>query len=199
VFALAADPLGTGAIASLARPGGNVTGLSTQNTERGGKRIESLREIIPSLRRLAIMGNAGYPTLKSTALTLAESWKAQRVLVEDAGAGTALVQELRGRVSGIIAVKPEGDKQSRMAVASAKFEAGQVLLPERAPWLADLEAELFAFPGGRHDDQCDSISQALLNDNVSFMNWLTPTEWQAILAKAGPPARRGTPNWPPGF
>lgn len=136
-------------------------------------------------------GRVDYPTLKSTAQTLAQNFKARRVLVEDAGSGTSLVQELRGRVAGIIAVKPEGDKQSRMAVASAKFEPGQVLLPERAPWLADLEGELFAFPGGRHDDQCDSISQALLNDNVPFVNWLTPTEWQALLAKAGPPARRG--------
>ena len=103
-----------------------------------------------------------YPTLKASVQTLAKKWNARRVLVEDAGAGTSLVQELRGRVSGIIAVKPEGDKVSRMAVASAKFEAGQVFLPERASWLPDLEAELFALPGSRHDDQCDSISQALL-------------------------------------
>ena len=43
--------------------------------------------------------------------------------------------------------KAGGDKTSRMAVVSAKFESGQVFLPERAPWLADFEAELFAFPG----------------------------------------------------
>jgi putative ABC transport system substrate-binding protein len=61
VFALAADPLGTGAVTSLARPGGNVTGLSTQNTDRGAKRVEYLREIVPGLRRLAIIGNIGYP------------------------------------------------------------------------------------------------------------------------------------------
>jgi predicted phage terminase large subunit-like protein len=53
-----------------------------------------------------------------------------------------------------------------MAVASAKFEAGQVFLPERAAWLPDLEAELFAFPGSRHDDQCDSISQTLNNTRL---------------------------------
>jgi hypothetical protein len=41
-------------------------------------------------------------------------------------------------------------------------------LPETADWLPDLEAELFAFPGGRHDDQCDSISQALFDKNVPF-------------------------------
>ena len=48
-----------------------------------------------------------------------------------------------------------------MSVVSAKFESGLVFLSERAPWLADFEAELFAFPGSRHDDQCDSVSQAL--------------------------------------
>jgi len=125
-----------------------------------------------------------YPALKTAVRTLAEGWNARRILIEDAGAGTALVQELRAQVSGVIAVKPEGDKQSRMAVASAKFEAGQVLLPEQAPWLADLEAELFMFPVGRHDDQCDSISQALLDKNTSFMSWLTPADWEVILAKA---------------
>jgi predicted phage terminase large subunit-like protein len=125
-----------------------------------------------------------YPTLMGAVQTLAERWNARRVLVEDASSGTALVQELRGTVSGIIAVKPDGDKVSRMAVASAKFEAGQVLLPEQAPWLADLEAELFVFPGSRHDDQCDSISQALLDKNTSFMSWLTPADWAIILRKA---------------
>jgi phage terminase large subunit-like protein len=78
------------------------------------------------------------------------------------------VQELQSQISGIIGVKPIGDKTSRMAVASAKFEAGQVYLPERATWLADLEAELFAFPGSHHDDQVDSISQALDERNVQF-------------------------------
>jgi predicted phage terminase large subunit-like protein len=125
---------------------------------------------------------------------LAKSSKARRVLVEDTGAGTSLVQELRGRISGIIAVKPEGDKVSRMAVASAKFEAGQVLLPERAPWLADLEAELFTFPGSRHDDQCDSISQALLDKSTSFMSTITPAEWDVILAKSRIPDRRARFN-----
>ncbi len=48
-----------------------------------------------------------------------------------------------------------------MSIQSGKFESGQVLFPSRAPWLADLETELFAFPNGRHDDQVDSISQYL--------------------------------------
>jgi putative ABC transport system substrate-binding protein len=61
VFALAADPVGSGFVASLARPGGNVTGLSVQATDLGGKRLEILREALPGLRRLAIIANVGYP------------------------------------------------------------------------------------------------------------------------------------------
>src|SRR5262249_30494144 len=57
VFAAAADPVGTGLVAGLARPGGNVTGLSAQNTDLAGKHLELLRDLIPGLRRLAIMAN----------------------------------------------------------------------------------------------------------------------------------------------
>jgi len=131
-----------------------------------------------------------YPALKANVRSLAKRFGARRVLVEDAGAGTSLVQEMRHQVSGIIAVKPEGDKASRMAVASAKFEAGQVVLPERATWLPDLETELFAFPGNRHDDQCDSISQALLDKNNSLWADLSSEDWKRILAEARRPARR---------
>ncbi len=60
VFAIAVDPVGTGMLHSLARPGGNVTGLSTQTPELAGKRLEALREMLPGLSRLAIVANAGY-------------------------------------------------------------------------------------------------------------------------------------------
>ncbi len=61
VFVLAVDPVAMGLIASLARPGGNVTGLSNQQTDLPGKRLDLLREVLPSLRRLAIMANVDYP------------------------------------------------------------------------------------------------------------------------------------------
>jgi ABC-type uncharacterized transport system substrate-binding protein len=61
VFAAAGDPIGTGLVASLARPGGNVTGLSIQQTDLGAKRVELLREVVPNLDRLAIMANVGSP------------------------------------------------------------------------------------------------------------------------------------------
>ena len=72
-----------------------------------------------------------------------------------------------------------------MAVVSAKFEAGQVFLPERASWLADFEAELFAFPGSKNDDQCDSVSQALFDENVRFPLTFTP---ELIARLSEPPA-----------
>jgi putative tryptophan/tyrosine transport system substrate-binding protein len=61
VFAIAADPVGGGFVASLARPGGNVTGLSLQANDTAGKRLELLREVVPRLHQLAIMGNVSYP------------------------------------------------------------------------------------------------------------------------------------------
>jgi len=62
VFALAADPLGNGLIASLARPGGNLTGLSIQTTDLAGKRLELMRELVPSLGRLGIVADANSPS-----------------------------------------------------------------------------------------------------------------------------------------
>jgi putative ABC transport system substrate-binding protein len=61
VFAVVGDPVGTGLVSSLARPGGNVTGLSNQSADIVGKRLEQLREIVPDLRRLAILANVGSP------------------------------------------------------------------------------------------------------------------------------------------
>jgi len=60
VFATANDPIGSGFVASLARPGGNITGLSLQNTDSASKRLELLREVVVGLRRLAILTNVSY-------------------------------------------------------------------------------------------------------------------------------------------
>jgi putative ABC transport system substrate-binding protein len=57
VFAVAGDPVGTGLVNSLAKPGGNITGMSLQQTDTAGKRLELLRELVPNLRRLAIIVN----------------------------------------------------------------------------------------------------------------------------------------------
>ena len=65
VLAVANDPVGIGLVASLSRPGGNVTGLSLQATDAVGKRLELLREVVPGLRRLAILFDAGYPASRA--------------------------------------------------------------------------------------------------------------------------------------
>jgi putative ABC transport system substrate-binding protein len=64
VFATAGDPVGTGIVASLARPGGNVTGLSSQTPDVAGKRLELTREIIPGLHRLAVLADTDNPYVK---------------------------------------------------------------------------------------------------------------------------------------
>ena len=70
-------PTGSPAVASLARPGGNVTGLSLQSNEIAGKRLELLREVVPSLRRVAILANVGNPF---SVLELGEAQAAARTL-----------------------------------------------------------------------------------------------------------------------
>ena len=80
VFALVDDPVGMGLVASLARPGGNVTGLSFQATDVAGKRVELLREVVPRLRRLAIMANVEYP---AAALEMSQVQTAARTLGVD--------------------------------------------------------------------------------------------------------------------
>ena len=77
VFAAAGDPVGSGMVASLAQPGGNVTGLSVQSTDLVGKRLEILREIFPDVRRLAIIGNVEYA---ATVLEMGEAQAAARTL-----------------------------------------------------------------------------------------------------------------------
>src|SRR5215469_16306361 len=61
VFVVANDPVGSGFVASLSRPGGNITDLSLQSTDLAGKRLELFREVVPDLRRLAIMAHVGNP------------------------------------------------------------------------------------------------------------------------------------------
>jgi putative ABC transport system substrate-binding protein len=77
VFAIMDDPVGMGLIASLARPRGNITGLSMQSTDIAGKRLALVREIVPGLRRLAIMANVEYP---AAALEMAQVQTAARTL-----------------------------------------------------------------------------------------------------------------------
>ena len=118
-------------------------------------------------------GRYDYPRLKQTAIALADRYKPTMILIEDASAGIALAQELRslGR-HRVRAVKVEQTKELRLFTQAAKFEAGHVYFPKDAPFMPDLLHELLSFPNGKHDDQVDSISQALghkLSDYTSAL------------------------------
>ena len=73
-----------------------------------------------------------YPGLKLKVADLARLWKARQVLIEESGTAIGLIQELKFIVAGVTAIKPDRDKITRMSLASATFEAGQVYLPTRA-------------------------------------------------------------------
>jgi putative ABC transport system substrate-binding protein len=106
VLASAGDPVGNGLVASLARPGGNVTGFSVQLTDTAGKRIELLREIVPNLRRLAILGNSSNPVV---GLEFGAAQSAARTLGLDtvrpefghAGDIPAAIDLLKGNADGL--------------------------------------------------------------------------------------------------
>jgi putative ABC transport system substrate-binding protein len=67
VFVASGDPVGSGLVASLARPGGNVTGLSIQSVDAVSKRVELLRDVVPNLRRLAVLANESNPVVRREA------------------------------------------------------------------------------------------------------------------------------------
>lgn len=109
-------------------------------------------------------GRLAYPDLKRRAVELANKWQADRVIVEEAGTGFALVQELRRekKLRGKIFVyKPKLSKEERVEVESAKLEAGLVMLPAEAPWRGEFDRELRGFPTSKYDDQVDALTQFL--------------------------------------
>ncbi len=109
-----------------------------------------------------VRGRWEYPELLARATELARADNPEMVLIEDASNGTALLQSLaEGATYNLLGIKPRLDKWARASKATAEFEAGRVLFPVDAPWLAEVTHELFAFPHGRYDDQVDSISQFL--------------------------------------
>jgi predicted phage terminase large subunit-like protein len=112
-------------------------------------------------------GRLAFPDLRRKVIALARLHRPNRILIEKAGPGLHLVQDFQVNperdVPVPIGIVPEGSKIERMEAQSARFEAGQVYLPEQAPWLAEYLHELLAFSNGRYDDQVDSTSQ--------FLNW----------------------------
>jgi predicted phage terminase large subunit-like protein len=103
-----------------------------------------------------------FPSLLRAVADLKKRHDARDVLIEDVGAGKALIQQLRDqRLVRPIAIKPDGSKSDRMGAQTPVIEAGRVYLPMSSSWLDAFHSEVLAFPGGKHDDQVDSMSQFL--------------------------------------
>jgi len=125
IFAVASDPIGTGLVASLAHPGGNVTGLSVQAPDLAGKRVELLRELVPNLRRLAIMANQGYA---AAAREMSEVQAAARTLdletklfeIHQSNDISAVIEALKGNTDALyVCIDPLTDTNQIMIAKSA--------------------------------------------------------------------------------
>jgi putative ABC transport system substrate-binding protein len=109
VFATAGDPVGSGLVASLARPGGNVTGVSSQGSDSAGKRLELLREVVPGLRRFAVLANlaSSYPVLEQGEVQAASRTLGLEVVPFDIRRAEDIVlalEGLKGRVDALYVV-----------------------------------------------------------------------------------------------
>lgn len=92
-----------------------------------------------------------------------QKWKASQVKVESVAYQLTLVQSLRRQGLPVVELRADKDKVSRALTAAARFEGGNVYLPQFADWLGDYEAELLAFPRGEHDDQVDATAYACID------------------------------------
>jgi predicted phage terminase large subunit-like protein len=112
----------------------------------------------------------GFTETLDVLAALAQKWpEAHAKYVEDAANGPAVIDSLQGKIHGVVAVKPEGGKESRAAATSPQVEAGNVYIPLHAEWRDRYIEEHANFPLGAHDDVVDQQSQLLLK-------WLWPTK-----------------------
>jgi predicted phage terminase large subunit-like protein len=111
-----------------------------------------------------------FPELSKAFIEIAQRDKPQAILVEKKGSGVSLIQTgTRAGIPHIIGREPEGDKEARMIRETPKLEAKQLFLPRWAPWKEEFLHEYRSFPGGRHNDQVDALSQFLNYWNNSVM------------------------------
>ena len=107
--------------------------------------------------------------MRQRVIELAAQWQVDLVIVEDTSSGMGLIQLLKEQPRlDVVGRKPDTDKVTRMSRQQGRFEAGRILLPNDALWLADFENELLAFPGGRYDDQVDAL--------LLFLEWYAQHE-----------------------
>jgi predicted phage terminase large subunit-like protein len=117
--------------------------------------------------------------MRERILALTAEWKVDMTIVEDTTSGRGLIQLLKEQRSlNVVGRRPKDDKETRMARQQGRFEAGRILLPSEAPWLAEFENELLAFPNGRYDDQVDAL--------LLLLDWLSENEHRLNPVIVGP-------------
>jgi len=127
VMANSTDPVGTGFVASLARPGGNITGMSAMSPELSGKQLELLREVVPGLARVAILWN---PDMRGAVLNYTATESAARAL--------------RLQLQSVEATHADQLEQAFSAMTAARAEALMVPLPNPVAFLARQRIANFA-------------------------------------------------------
>jgi predicted phage terminase large subunit-like protein len=105
---------------------------------------------------------------------MSSKWKSDFILVEDKANGSAVIEMLKHSISGIIAVNPRGSKEARVQAILPHIESGNVYLPSNEPFTNDFIEECSSFPNGKHDDQVDSMSQALIRLINDFSTYKEP-------------------------
>jgi putative tryptophan/tyrosine transport system substrate-binding protein len=145
VFAAAADPVGSGLVASLARPGGNLTGLSLQGIEAASKRVELLREVVPNLRRLAILIDRSNPAVmregeQAQAAARAVGLEVVAQNVWEADDISPAFAELNGRADALYLT-------SSPLLFDNKLAIGKLALKARLPSVYGIREEMLAAGG----------------------------------------------------
>jgi predicted phage terminase large subunit-like protein len=135
--------------------------------------------------------------MREQIIALAARWSVDLVIIEDTSSGMGLIQLLKeaSRLN-VVGRRPDTDKTTRMSRQQGRFEAGRILLPNEAPWLADFENELLAFPNGRYDDQVDALLLVLewFAQNEQYI--CPPTFCEVIRLRQPNPFPWPTDPWP---
>jgi predicted phage terminase large subunit-like protein len=125
-------------------------------------------------------GRVEYVALRTKVMEFFDQWRPRWVLIEDAGSGASLIQDLDATTSlPLKKLRPDRSKIARAESITPLIESGRVYLPQTAPWLNDFLDELHAFPRGVHDDQTDCVVYALQffrNGQGIFKGW----HWELV-------------------
>jgi putative ABC transport system substrate-binding protein len=129
VFTIASDPIASGLVTSLSRPGGNVTGLSQLAADLGGKRLDILRDVVPDLRRLAILHNAGNAATSAERAQVEEAARTLSLEVLNSGILraediTPAIEALKGRVDAIYVLADPLMNTNRARISALALAAG---------------------------------------------------------------------------